>query len=705
MMSLGEIALTGNPNSGKTSLFNKLTGGNQHVGNWPGVTVEKKTGQLIGSSQVIQDLPGIYSLSPYSPEEVVTRNYLFSDQAETILNIIDATNLERSLYLTMQLIELGKPMILAVNMMDLLEDCHLSLDLDLLSKRLNIPVCPISAKKNNGLNHLEKQLQKQTDIIPTLEYDKRLETALSEIGTIIHRKVPATKERWYAIKLFEKEPDIIESLTLTASESKEIQEIIDITEQIFNLEYYEIIIQERYRLVDQLIQQVLIKTDSRYESLQHRVDKVLTNKWLGLPIFAVIMWSVYYLSIQSIGAIGTDWVNDVLFGEIVPNSLTYWFSNWHVAAWLQSLILDGIVAGVGAVIGFVPQLCVLFICLNLLEDSGYMARIAFVLDRIFRRFGLSGKSFIPMLVSSGCGVPGIMACRTIESEQERRMTIMTTTFIPCSAKLPVIGLIASVFFPHNSLIAPLSYFIGMGAIILSGLLLQKLNYFKHQKTSFVMELPQYHLPEIKSVLIVTWQRTYAFIKNAGSVIFVSSIAIWFLSSYNFSLQNVSTDQSILATLGKGIAYLFIPIGFGNWQTTVSTIMGLVAKENIVGTMSILAPKAGIDTLLSTQGAFSFLIFNLLCAPCFAAIGTIKREMNNRNWTLMTIAYQCGFAYLVSFCYYQLAHAISTSQFTIGSFVSGLLILTIIFILLKPVKQSETTIEPSLCGIPITNGGK
>ncbi|TLG79637.1 ferrous iron transport protein B [Vagococcus zengguangii] len=704
-MTHGEIALTGNPNSGKTSLFNKLTGGNQHVGNWPGVTVEKKTGTLLNTSQTVQDLPGIYSLSPYSPEEIVTRNYLFSEQAKTIINIIDATNLERSLYLTLQLIELGKPIILAINMIDLLADQHLVLDLHTLSTRLNIPVCGISAKRNKGLAQLEKQLLKQPNERPFLEYDQRLETALSEISSIIKHKAAPDKQRLYAIKLFEKEPEIIDRLSLSTSERQEIEEIIDITEQIFNLEHYEIIIQARYQLVDELVKQVLIKTDSKHVAFQHRLDKILTNKWLGLPIFAVIMWSVYYLSIQSIGAIGTDWVNDVLFGELVPKALTSWFANWQVANWLQALILDGIVAGVGAVIGFVPQLCVLFICLNLLEDSGYMARIAFVLDRIFRRFGLSGKSFIPMLVSSGCGVPGIMACRTIESEQERRMTIMTTTFIPCSAKLPVIGLIASAFFPRNSLIAPLAYFIGMGAIILSGLLLQKLNYFKHQKTSFVMELPQYHLPELKSVLKVTWHRTLAFVKNAGSIIFVSSIAIWFLSNYNFALQKVGTDHSILATLGKFIAYLFSPLGFGNWQTTVSTIMGLVAKENIVGTMSILAPQTGIQSLLSPQAALSFLIFNLLCAPCFAAIGAIRREMNQTKWTLMTIGYQCGFAYIVSFCYYQLAQSIANQHLSISTLIAYLIVIVTVYILIKPRKDMTSTAEDTLCGISINYGGE
>lgn len=703
---MNEIALFGNPNSGKTSLFNELTGGSQYVGNWPGVTVEKKSGKIKGNKAVtVQDLPGIYSLSPYSPEEIVARNYLLTNEANILLNVIDGTNLERNLYLTTQLLETDTPLVVAVNMMDMVEKSGKKINLEKLAYSLGSPVCGVSATKKSGLKELTNLVSLNPDSLKqsrdTSPYDKRLEVAIDEIMQVVEKSLPEYGKRWYAIKLFERDEHVQDLLKLSLEEKKEVEEIIQITEKVFDEDSESIMINERYSLVDSIIKMSVVQSDEFKVSVSDKIDNIITNRWLGLPIFAIIMWLVYYLSIQTVGAMGTDWVNEQLFGNFVPNVLSVFLNSLNVASWLSALILDGIVAGVGAVIGFVPQLIVLFLCLGFLEDCGYMARIAFVLDRIFRKFGLSGKSFIPMLVATGCGVPGIMACRTIENEKDRRMTIITTTFMPCSAKLPIIGLIAGAFFPGNSLIAPSAYFIGIGAIVLSSLLLKKTRLFSGETAPFIMELPAYHLPMLKNVLRQTYDRAKSFVVNAGSVIFVCSIAIWFLSTFNFRLQMVETNNSILAGIGNAISWLFIPLGWGQWQATVAAIMGLVAKENIVGTFGILfgyteVAEAGneiwpmLTASLTPLAGFSFLVFNLLCAPCFAAIGAIKREMNDLKWTVFAIGYQCVLAYGTSLVIYQLGSFITGNRpFGLGQFIAISLIIMVVGLLVrKPYKQDN-----------------
>lgn len=701
------VALVGNPNSGKTSLFNELTGTNQSVGNWPGVTVERKSGRLKEDNQVIlQDLPGIYSLSPYSPEEGVARDYLLHEHPDRLLNIVDGTNLERNLYLTTQLLELGIPMDLAINMMDVVNKEGTIINCEKLAYGLGVSVYPISVIKRDGLDKIKEQitsdvtLSEKNDNYPV--YDDRLEVALSEIKNLIHVFVPAHQLRWFTIKLFERDVKVLTQLSCSEEIKDEIEEIIQMTEKILDEDSESIIINERYEFISQLVALSTVKSKDFKMTLSDKIDRIVTNRWLALPIFALIMWAVYYLSIQTVGTMGTDWINDVLFGEWVPNHVTQLLNSWQIDSWLQSLILDGIIAGVGAVLGFLPQLMVLFLCLSLLEDCGYMARIAFVMDRLFRRFGLSGKSFIPMLIATGCGVPGVMASRTIENEKDRRMTIMTTTFMPCSAKLPIIGLIAGAFFPTSSWVAPSAYFIGIGTIVLSGIMLKKTSLFSGKTAPFIMEMPTYHLPRFQNSVRQMMDRSLSFVKKAGTIIFASSVIIWFLNTFNFSLQMVETEDSILASLGRGVAFVFAPLGWGNWQTTVATITGLIAKENVVGTFGILyghqelASEVGKEywplfrESLTPIAGYSFLVFNLLCAPCFAAIGAIRREMNDWKWTTLAISYQCIIAYIASFIIYQLGSFLfENHSFGIGQSIAiGFVLFIIFFLVKKPVKKQE-----------------
>lgn len=701
-----EVALIGNPNSGKTSLFNLMTGHNQRVGNWPGVTVERKSGLVKKHKDIeIQDLPGIYSMSPYSPEEKVARDYLLSKKADSILNVVDATNLERNLYLTTQLIETGIPVTLALNMSDVLEAQGKTINIDKLSYHLGVPVVATSALKQTGVDKVVKKAAHTTiasvgDIAFPI-YDDKLEAAISQILDVLGNSVPQRSARFYAIKLFEHDALVEAELDLSAFQRKEIKDIIRITEEVFTEDAESIVINERYAFIERVCKMAQSQTKDFALTLSDKIDKLVTNRILALPIFAVVMYLVYYLSLQ--GKMWTDWASDVLFGKYVPDLMTSGLTYLHVQDWLKSLIVDGVVAGIGTVLGFLPQIFVLFICLGVLEDIGYMSRIAFVMDRIFRRFGLSGKSFIPMLISTGCGVPAVMSSRTIENERDRRITIMTATFMPCSAKLEIIALIAGAFFPHNPLVAPSTYFIGMAAIILSGIALKKTSFLGGLTSPFIMELPSYHWPKAMSVLRYAFGKAMSFVKRAGTIIFSLTVLIWFMSNYNFMLQTVDTEVSILATLGKGLSWIFTPLGFGNWKATVAALTGLAAKETVVATFGILyhnSSEAGLAAALqadySALAAYSFLIFNLLCAPCFAAIGAIKREMANLRWTVGAIGFQTGLAYCVSLILYQFGQVLLYGKpITSWTLVAVLLLVTMIhFVVRKPrqIKDKIITLE-------------
>lgn len=692
-----EIALIGNPNSGKTSLFNLMTGHNQRVGNWPGVTVERKSGLVKKQKDIeIQDLPGIYSMSPYSPEEKVARDYLLSKKADSILNVVDATNLERNLYLTTQLIETGIPVTLALNMSDVLEAQGKTINIDKLSYHLGVPVVATSALKQTGVDKVVKKAAHTTtatvgDIAFPI-YDDKLEAAISQILDVLGNSVPQRSARFYAIKLFEHDALVEAELDLSAFQRKEIKDIIRITEEVFTEDAESIVINERYAFIERVCKMAQSQTKDFALTLSDKIDKIVTNRILALPIFAVVMYLVYYFSLQ--GKMWTDWASDVLFGKYVPDLMTSGLTYLHVQDWLKSLIVDGVVAGIGTVLGFLPQIFVLFICLGVLEDIGYMSRIAFVMDRIFRRFGLSGKSFIPMLISTGCGVPAVMSSRTIENERDRRITIMTATFMPCSAKLEIIALIAGTFFPHNPLVAPSTYFIGMAAIILSGIALKKTSFLGGLTSPFIMELPSYHWPKAMSVLRYAFGKAMSFVKRAGTIIFSLTVLIWFMSNYNFMLQTVDTEVSILATLGKGLSWIFTPLGFGNWKATVAALTGLAAKETVVATFGILyhnSSEAGLATALqadySALAAYSFLIFNLLCAPCFAAIGAIKREMANLRWTVGAIGFQTGLAYCVSLILYQFGQVLLYGKpITSWTLVAVLLLVTMIYFVVRKPRQ-------------------
>ena len=697
-----EIALIGNPNSGKTSLFNLMTGHNQRVGNWPGVTVERKSGLVKKQKDIeIQDLPGIYSMSPYSPEEKVARDYLLSKKADSILNVVDATNLERNLYLTTQLIETGIPVTLALNMSDVLEAQGKTINIDKLSYHLGVPVVATSALKQTGVDKVVKKAAHTTtatvgDIAFPI-YDDKLEAAISQILDVLGNSVPQSSARFYAIKLFEHDALVEAELDLSAFQRKEIKDIIRITEEVFTEDAESIVINERYAFIERVCKMAQSQTKDFALTFSDKIDKIVTNRILALPIFAVVMYLVYYFSLQ--GKMWTDWASDVLFGKYVPDLMTSGLTYLHVQDWLKSLIVDGVVAGIGTVLGFLPQIFVLFICLGVLEDIGYMSRIAFVMDRIFRRFGLSGKSFIPMLISTGCGVPAVMSSRTIENERDRRITIMTATFMPCSAKLEIIALIAGTFFPHNPLVAPSTYFIGMAAIILSGIALKKTSFLGGLTSPFIMELPSYHWPKAMSVFRYAFGKAMSFVKRAGTIIFSLTVLIWFMSNYNFMLQTVDTEVSILATLGKGLSWIFTPLGFGNWKATVAALTGLAAKETVVATFGILyhnSSEAGLATALqadySALAAYSFLIFNLLCAPCFAAIGAIKREMANLRWTVGAIGFQTGLAYCVSLILYQFGQVLLYGKpITSWTLVAVLLLVTMIYFVVRKPRQIKDKI--------------
>lgn len=663
------IALAGNPNCGKTSIFNHLTGSSQYVGNWPGVTVEKKAGRLKQHGDcLLMDLPGIYSLSPYTLEEVVTREYLINERPDAIINIIDGSNLERNLYLTTQLLEVGIPVVVALNMMDIVAKNGDQIDTRRLSAELGCPVIETSALKGSGLQRLAQEAIElaKTNAKPAAPktFSPEVEKTLSAIAEVIADQVEPQHLRWYAVKLFERDEKVQAAIALSEAARSRIAELTQALESALDDDAESIMTNERYQYITGMISQCLTKKHKgQAMTLSDKIDRVVTDRILALPIFAAVMWLVYYVSIQTVGTFLTDFTNDTLVGGF-QGWVNAWLTGLGTADWLVGLICDGIIAGVGAVLGFVPQMMVLFFFLSILEDCGYMARVAFIMDRIFRRFGLSGKSFIPMLIGSGCGVPAIMATRTIENERDRRMTIMTTTFIPCGAKLPIIALFAGALFPGATWVAPSAYFIGVAAIILSCLFLKHTRPFAGEPAPFVMELPQYHLPTAKTVLLHVWERAKAFIVKAGTIIFVSCAVIWFLQSFSWSLQMVDAEESILASLGRVIAPLFAPLGFGSWQAAVGAVTGLVAKENVVATLAVLygiGEAAEDDPALLQQialsftqlSAFAYMVFNLLCAPCFAAIGAIRREMMSAKWTWAAILYQTIFAYIVALLIYQI----------------------------------------------------
>ncbi len=784
------IALAGNPNCGKTTLFNALTGSNQFVGNWPGVTVEKKEGKLKKHDGVtITDLPGIYSLSPYTLEEVVARNYLIGERPDGILNIIDGTNLERNLYLTTQLTELGIPVVLAINMMDVVRKCGDKINTAALSEALGCKVVEISALKGDGVMEAAEaaiQAAQNGKTVPMHTFSGTVEHALAHIEEAVVHDLPEEQQRWYAVKLFERDDKVLEQIKPDAAVLEHIEQDIRAVEKEMDDDAESIITNERYIYIGELIKRCLKKKATGKLTNSDKIDKIVTNRFLGLPIFAVIMFLVYYISMVTVGSAATDWANDGLFGDgwhllgigsgsyeeaaeeygnasliiegynvyleengtAPTGNFPYWVTDeetlevteeaanledytnalavlekygeepdpaaygiWvpgipvlvgagleaaGTADWLTGLINDGIVAGVGAVLGFVPQMLVLFLLLALLEACGYMARIAFVLDRIFRKFGLSGKSFIPMLIGTGCGIPGIMASRTIENERDRRMTIMTTTFIPCGAKIPFISMVAGAIFGGSAWVATSAYFVGMAAIILSGIMLKKTRMFSGDPAPFVMELPAYHLPTAGNVLRSMWERGWSFIKKAGTIILLSTIVIWFATYFGFTsdgfrmLGEDEMDQSLLAALGGAIAWIFTPLGWGNWQASVASITGLVAKENIVGTMGILYPDGWpeIAAAFSKTAGYSFLVFNLLCAPCFAAIGAIKREMNSAKWTWFAIGYQCLLAYGAALIVYQFGQAFTGSINIIGLIASVLILAGMCYMLFRPYKEAD-----------------
>ena len=706
-----KIALAGNPNCGKTTLFNALTGSNQFVGNWPGVTVEKKEGKLKGHKDVtIMDLPGIYSLSPYTLEEVVARNYLINERPDAIINIVDGTNIERNLYLSTQIMELGIPVVMAVNMMDLVEKAGDKIHTDKLSKLLGCEVVEISALKGTGIQKAaEKAIslaERKNEVTPVHEFDSKVEDAITAVGTMLGMDIPEAQKRFFAIKLLEKDDKIKEQMKSVPDVSAEIKTL----EDAFDDDTESIITNERYVYISSIIGKCVTKGQKGGMTVSDKIDRIVTNRWLALPIFAVVMFIVYYVSITTVGGFLTDWTNDVLFGDIIPPAIEKALVAVNCADWLQGLILDGIVAGVGAVLGFVPQMLVLFIFLAFLEGCGYMARVAFIMDRIFRKFGLSGKSFIPMLIGSGCGVPGIMASRTIESDRDRKMTIMTTTFVPCGAKLPIIALIAGAFFNNAGWVAWSAYFVGVAAIICSGIILKKTKMFSGEPAPFVMELPAYHMPTVGNVLRSMWERGWSFIKKAGTIILLSTIVLWFLMSFGWvdgkfgMLEAEQLNDSILASIGGVIAPLFAPLGWTQagegWKMAVAAVTGLIAKENVVATFGMLFGFAevaedgaeiwgNLAQVMTPIAAYGFLVFNLLCAPCFAAMGAIKREMNNAKWFWFAIGYQCCLAYIVSLCIYQFGILFTGGGFGLWTVVAVVLLVGFLYMLFRPYKESKS----------------
>ena len=705
-----KIALAGNPNCGKTTLFNALTGSNQFVGNWPGVTVEKKEGKLKGHKDVtIMDLPGIYSLSPYTLEEVVARNYLIGDRPDAIINIVDGTNLERNLYLSTQIMELGIPVVMAINMMDLVQKSGNKIHIDKLSKKLGCEVVEISALKGTGImKAAEKAIsaaQSKKNIVPVHEFAQDVEDAIKTVENKLTGTVEESQKRFFAIKLLEKDDKIVEQMKSVPDVSYEVKAL----EDKFDDDTESIITNERYVYISSIIGQCYTKSSTGKKlTTSDKIDRIVTNRWAALPIFAVVMFVVYYVSVTTVGTIVTDWTNDVLFGEIIPPAIESALEAVHCAAWLQGLILDGVVAGVGAVLGFVPQMLVLFFFLAFLESCGYMARVAFIMDRIFRKFGLSGKSFIPMLIGSGCGVPGVMASRTIENDRDRKMTIMTTTFVPCGAKLPIIAMIAGAFFNNSGWVATSSYFVGIAAIICSGIILKKTKMFAGDPAPFVMELPAYHMPTVGNVLRSMWERGWSFIKKAGTIILLSTIVLWFLMGFGWENGGFGMveelNNSILAKIGSAIAWIFAPLGWTKagegWKMAVAAVTGLIAKENVVATFGMLFGFAevaedgaeiwgNLAQVMTPIAAYGFLVFNLLCAPCFAAMGAIKREMNNAKWFWFAIGYQCGLAYIVALCIYQIGTLLTGGGFGIGTVVAFVLVAAFLYLLFRPYKESKS----------------
>jgi len=705
-----KIALAGNPNCGKTTLFNALTGSNQFVGNWPGVTVEKKEGKLKGHKDVtIMDLPGIYSLSPYTLEEVVARNYLINEMPDAIINIVDGTNLERNLYLSTQIMELGIPVVMAINMMDLVQKSGNKIHIDKLSKKLGCEVVEISALKGTGImKAAEKAIsaaQSKKKTVPVHEFAQDVEDAIKSVENKLTGTVAEAQKRFFAIKLIEKDDKIVEQMKSVPDVSYEVKAL----EDKFDDDTESIITNERYVYISSIIGQCYTKSSTGKKlTTSDKIDRIVTNRWLALPIFAVVMWVVYYVSVSTVGGFVTDWTNDVLFGEIIPPAIESALEAVNCAAWLQGLILDGIVAGVGAVLGFVPQMLVLFLFLAFLESCGYMARVAFIMDRIFRKFGLSGKSFIPMLIGSGCGVPGVMASRTIENDRDRKMTIMTTTFVPCGAKLPIIAMIAGAFFNNSGWVATSSYFVGIAAIICSGIILKKTKMFAGEPAPFVMELPAYHWPTVGNILRSMWERGWSFIKKAGTIILLSTIVLWFLMGFGWEGGSFGMveelNNSILAQIGSAIAWIFAPLGWTKagegWKMAVAAVTGLIAKENVVATFGMLFGFAevaedgaeiwgNLAQVMTPIAAYGFLVFNLLCAPCFAAMGAIKREMNNAKWFWFAIGYQCGLAYVVSLCIYQIGTLLTGGGFGIGTVVAFVLVAAFLYLLFRPYKESNS----------------
>mgnify|MGYP000904882537 CR=1 FL=1 len=710
-----KIALAGNPNSGKTTMFNELTGSAQYVGNWPGVTVEKKEGRLKGHRDVIiQDLPGIYSLSPYTLEEVVARSYLVGEKPDAIINIVDGTNIERNLYLTTQLIELGIPTVVAINMIDVVRKNGDAIDIEKLSRSLGCQVVETSALKGIGAAEaaeraIEAARAESSCRLPSV-FNGSVEHAIAHIEESIEDMVPKCNLRWYAIKLFERDEKAAEELSLEQALLDHLDEHIKACEAEMDDDSESIIINQRYAYIAKVVSSCVKKSKRKKHSTSDKIDRVVTNRIMALPIFVAVMFVVYYISVTTVGSIVTDFTNDTLFGDWIIAPLGEWMGAIGVAPWLTGLVVDGIISGVGAVLGFVPQMLILFLMLSILEDVGYMARVAFIMDRIFRKFGLSGKSFIPMLIGSGCSVPGIMASRTIENERDRRMTIMTTSFIPCGAKMPIVALIAGALFGGAWWVAPSAYFIGVAAVIVSGIILKKTKYFSGKPTPFVMELPPYHVPSAGNVFRSTWERGWSFIKRAGTVILAASVFIWFTSSFGF-VDGVFTmveemDSSVLAAAGSFIAPLFAPLGFGNWQSAVATVMGLLAKEEVVGVFGVLYGVSGdalhmveeglfeglspIAAHFTSLSAFTFLIFNLLCAPCFAAIGAISREMNSRKWTWYAIGYLTVFAYSVSLIVYQLGLLFSGGAFTVATAAACIVAAALLWLLLRKNPYDEST---------------
>lgn len=714
-----KIALAGNPNSGKTTLFNSLTGSNQYVGNWPGVTVEKKEGKFRGDNDVIiTDLPGIYSLSPYTLEEVVARNYLINEHPDVILNIVDGTNLERNLYLTTQLMELGVPVVIAINMMDIVRKRGDRINIDELGKALGCKVVEISALKGEGIIEAANTAitaAKTKKGAATYFFSGMVEHAIAHIEEAAVHHMPDRQQRWYAIKIFERDSKVMEELNLSSELLEHIENDIKLVEKEFNDDAESIVINERYEYITRMIDKFYKKKNKGKLSTSDKIDKIATNRILALPIFVIVMWAVYTISIGTVGDWTVGFMNDTLFGEWIVPGVTAGLESIGCAEWLVGLVADGIVGGVGAVLGFVPQMLILFLLLSLLEDCGYMSRIAFIMDRLFRKFGLSGKSFIPLLVASGCGVPGIMASRTIEQDRDRKMTIMTTGFIPCGAKMPIVGLIAGALFGGEAWVATAAYFIGIGAVIVSGIIIKKTKAFAGDPAPFVMELPAYHAPVAGNIFRATWERGWGFIKRAGTVILAASVIIWVLNSLSLEggfhyITEDNAGASLLEVMGGWISWLFIPLGFGNWQAAVATLLGLVAKEEVVGvfgTLSEMLP-AGADLMAEVEegvsmsaqligqeffggsklAAFSFMIFNLLCAPCFAAMGAIRREMNNGKWTFAAIGYMCVFAYAVSLIVYQIGILFAGADVSLWTIAAFIVLVVLAYFLLRKNKYDE-----------------